>query len=86
MAVSRDRPIVITMGDPSGVGPEVTVTALAALDASERRSFAVIGDRAVLSRALSASGIALPLVQSRHFVMCSASCPTSCSSPFSCCC
>ena len=63
MTASRNRPIVITMGDPSGVGPEVTVKALAALDASERRDFAVIGDRAVLGRALAASGVELPLVQ-----------------------
>jgi 4-hydroxythreonine-4-phosphate dehydrogenase len=62
MTASNNRPIVITMGDPSGVGPEVTVKALAALDAGERRDFAVIGDRGVLGRALAASGIDLPLV------------------------
>ena len=62
MTASNNRPIVITMGDPSGVGPEVTVKALAALDAGERLDFAVIGDRAVLGRALAASGIDLPLV------------------------
>ncbi len=62
MTVSNDRPIVITMGDPSGVGPEVTVKALAGLDPAERRDFAVVGDRAVLARALAASGLATPLV------------------------
>ena len=62
MTASNDRPIVITMGDPSGVGPEVTVKALAALDARERRDFAVVGDRAVLARALAACGLDLPLV------------------------
>ena len=36
---------------------------MAALEASERRDFAVIGDRAVLGRALGASGVELPLVQ-----------------------
>ena len=45
MTVAAERPIVITMGDPSGVGPEVTVKALAALPAAERASFAVVGDR-----------------------------------------
>ena len=44
MTASNNRPIVITMGDPSGVGPEVTAKALAALDARERRDYAVIGD------------------------------------------
>jgi 4-hydroxythreonine-4-phosphate dehydrogenase len=62
MTASTSRPIVITMGDPSGVGPEVTVKALAALDTGERQDFAVIGDAAVLGRALAASGLDLPLV------------------------
>lgn len=62
MTASNDRPIVITMGDPSGVGPEVTVKALAALGAAERGDFAVVGDRAVLGRALAASGLDVPLV------------------------
>ncbi len=62
MTASNTAPIVITMGDPSGVGPEVTVKALADLDREERRDFAVIGDRAVLARAIAASGLALPLV------------------------
>ena len=62
MTTSNTQPIVITMGDPSGVGPEVTVKALAALDASQRRDFAVVGDRSVLARALAASGLDLPVV------------------------
>lgn len=62
MTASNKAPIVITMGDPSGVGPEVTVKALAALGGEDRRDFAVVGDRAVLARALDAAGIALPLV------------------------
>lgn len=62
MTASNNAPIVITMGDPSGVGPEVTVKALADLGSEERRDFAVVGDRAVLARALAASGVALPLV------------------------
>jgi 4-hydroxythreonine-4-phosphate dehydrogenase len=62
MTVSKDRPIVITMGDPSGVGPEVTVKALAALESAVRSDFAVVGDRNVLGRALAASGIDMALV------------------------
>jgi 4-hydroxythreonine-4-phosphate dehydrogenase len=45
MTVTHERPIVITMGDPSGVGAEVTVKALAALPPSQRADFAIIGDR-----------------------------------------
>ncbi len=54
-------PIVITMGDPSGVGAEVTVKAMAALPADERAAYAVIGDRPTLERAVAAAGVALGL-------------------------
>jgi 4-hydroxythreonine-4-phosphate dehydrogenase len=56
MTVAHERPIVITMGDPSGVGAEVTVKALAALPPSQRADFAIIGDRRTLERAIAASG------------------------------
>ena len=58
---SKQPPIVITMGDPSGVGPEVTVKALAALAPAERGRFAIVGDRAVLNRAIAASRVDLAL-------------------------
>lgn len=54
-------PIVITMGDPSGVGPEVTVKALASLAPDDRASFAVVGSRTVLDRAIAAAGVGVPL-------------------------
>ncbi len=54
-------PIAISMGDPSGVGAEVIVKALAALDPLARRRIVVVGDGAVLARAASACGIALDL-------------------------
>ncbi|MEP4885643.1 MAG: 4-hydroxythreonine-4-phosphate dehydrogenase PdxA [Alphaproteobacteria bacterium] len=43
--------ILITMGDPAGVGPEVICKALAELPAGERADIAVIGSRPVLERA-----------------------------------
>ncbi|SEM92375.1 4-hydroxythreonine-4-phosphate dehydrogenase [Loktanella fryxellensis] len=55
-------PIVITMGDPSGVGAEVTVKALAERGAELRARTIVIGDRATLDRAMAASRIDLPLI------------------------
>src|SRR3954463_7198268 len=59
MTVAHERPIVITMGDPSGVGAEVTVKALAALPPSQRADFAIIGDRRTVERAIAASGLDL---------------------------
>jgi 4-hydroxythreonine-4-phosphate dehydrogenase len=61
MNAARNAPIAITMGDPSGVGPEVTVKALASLPPEERGSFRIVGDAGVLKRALSACGIALDI-------------------------
>jgi len=55
-------PIVITMGDPSGVGAEVTVKALAERDAATRAATLVIGDRDTLARAAEVSGVSLPLL------------------------
>ena len=52
----------ITMGDPSGIGPEVTARALAALPAGERSRIVVIGDGATLERAARVAGLALPAV------------------------
>ena len=50
----------ITMGDPSGIGPEVTVRALDALPAGERSRAVVIGDRGTLERAARVSGLGVP--------------------------
>lgn len=55
-------PIVITMGDPSGVGAEVSVKALAALDDDLRRNTIVIGDRRRMERAAAICDVASPIV------------------------
>ncbi|MCP1200850.1 4-hydroxythreonine-4-phosphate dehydrogenase PdxA [Notoacmeibacter sp. MSK16QG-6] len=56
-----EQPIVITMGDPSGVGAEVTVKAMAELKPQERARYAVIGDHATLERAVRACDLDLSL-------------------------
>jgi 4-hydroxythreonine-4-phosphate dehydrogenase len=61
--VTSERPLLaITMGDPAGVGPEVTVKALAgdnALYALARPL--VIGDAGVLREAAAAAGLDVPI-------------------------
>ena len=54
------KPVLITMGDPSGVGPEVIVKALATLDGPEREKYVVIGDRTRLDMAAEVCGVQLP--------------------------
>ncbi|MCA0942080.1 4-hydroxythreonine-4-phosphate dehydrogenase PdxA [Salipiger pacificus] len=56
-----EKPIVITMGDPSGVGAEVTVKAMAGLSPEERARYAVIGDQETLERAVRACDLDLKL-------------------------
>ena len=56
-----EQPIVITMGDPSGVGAEVTAKAMASLSPEERARYAVIGDSDTMERAVRAAGLELGL-------------------------
>ena len=57
--MDAQKPILaITMGDPSGIGPEVVLKALAHPEVYERCNPLVIGDRRILERALSNLGIA----------------------------
>lgn len=51
--------IVITMGDPSGIGPEVAVKALASRKMLRLADFLVIGDRAVIEMACRGAGVKL---------------------------
>jgi len=53
--------IVITMGDPSGVGPEVIARAAASLPPEIRARLLVLGDRAVMQRAVAVCGLDLQL-------------------------
>ncbi|SDX11064.1 4-hydroxythreonine-4-phosphate dehydrogenase PdxA [Roseicitreum antarcticum] len=58
--------IVITMGDPSGVGPEVTARALATLSPADRAAITVIGDHGTMTRAAKVCDIALPVIAPDH--------------------
>ena len=56
--------ILITMGDPSGVGPEIIVKTLEEPSLREQADLLVLGDRLAMERALSVcgSGLSLALV------------------------
>jgi 4-hydroxythreonine-4-phosphate dehydrogenase len=56
------RPLLaITMGDPSGIGPEVTLKALQHADVYERCRPLVLGDRRILERAAAWLGCVAPV-------------------------
>ena len=56
------KKIVITMGDPSGVGAEVTAAALAERNSDFRSQTVVIGDRDTMQRAAQSLSIDLPII------------------------
>jgi len=59
--------IVITMGDPAGIGPEIVVKALSDDELRRSARFIVVGSRSVFSRALELVKPPLRLVQVSGF-------------------
>ena len=57
--------IGITMGDPSGIGPEIICKALRECTGPERRSTVVFGNRAILERANELVGAGLAFADDR---------------------
>lgn len=53
--------IGITMGDPAGVGPEISVKALAGMSAADKARTRIYGNRATLEAAKAAVGVAVDL-------------------------
>ncbi|HEX6840749.1 MAG TPA: 4-hydroxythreonine-4-phosphate dehydrogenase PdxA, partial [Stellaceae bacterium] len=49
-------PLAITVGDPAGVGPEITAKALRDMSAAERAAIVVIGNLRTMERAMALAG------------------------------
>lgn len=58
--------IAITVGDPAGVGPEITLKALAAPEMSGLAEWIVVGDKVALESAAAASSINLSSLEFTH--------------------
>ena len=56
-------PLLVTMGDPAGIGPEIVAKAAAA---GELDDAVVVGDVGVLRRAATACGLVLPVAALEH--------------------
>lgn len=52
--------VALTMGDPSGIGPEVVVKALADADTTPLANWIVVGDLRILAKAAQIAGLPLP--------------------------
>ncbi len=59
--------IVITMGDPAGIGPEVTVKALCDDELRRSAQFLIVGNYEVFAQAREIAQTNLPLVKVRDF-------------------
>ena len=51
--------IVVPIGDPAGIGPEIVVKALASAEVADAARVVVVGDRNIVQRALSITGVHL---------------------------
>ncbi len=58
-----DRPLALTIGDPAGIGPDVTLAAWAARTREAIPAFVLIGDPAVLAARARALGLTVPIVE-----------------------
>lgn len=53
--------IALTMGDPAGIGPEITVKCVASDEALSKADMVVTGDRGVLEKAIAITGAPLKI-------------------------
>jgi len=61
--VGRVTRLGITLGDPSGIGPEIIAATLASAPPAWRDNLVVYGDRAPLERGAEAMGVRLPPIE-----------------------
>jgi 4-hydroxythreonine-4-phosphate dehydrogenase len=60
---SAERPLALTIGDPAGIGPDITLCAWSARAREAVPSFVLIGDPAVLSARARALGLDVPIAE-----------------------
>ena len=54
-----DKPLALTLGDPAGIGPDITLLAFEARRATSIPPFVLLGDPGVLAERASALGLAV---------------------------
>jgi 4-hydroxythreonine-4-phosphate dehydrogenase len=55
--------LALTIGDPAGIGPEISAAAIASLAAEQQAQLVIFGDRGPLERAAARLGVALPTLE-----------------------
>jgi 4-hydroxythreonine-4-phosphate dehydrogenase len=56
-----DTPLALTLGDPAGIGPDITLLAYAARGVETIPPFVLLGDTAVLAARAEALGLSVPI-------------------------
>jgi 4-hydroxythreonine-4-phosphate dehydrogenase len=56
-------PLALTLGDPAGIGPDVTLLAYAARGREDIPPFVLIGDETVLAQRAKALGLSVPIAE-----------------------
>ena len=59
--VIADTPLALTLGDPAGIGPDITLLAFAARSHEPIPPFVLLGDPAVLAARADALGLSVPI-------------------------
>ena len=57
-----DAPLALTLGDPAGIGPDITLLAFAARNGEAIPPFVLLGDADVLAARAEALGLSVPIV------------------------
>jgi 4-hydroxythreonine-4-phosphate dehydrogenase len=58
---SNQRPLALTLGDPAGIGPDITLLAWAARNSQDIPPFVLLGDEPVLRERARALGLDVPI-------------------------
>jgi 4-hydroxythreonine-4-phosphate dehydrogenase len=56
-----EMPLALTLGDPAGIGPDITILAYAARRQEAIAPFVLLGDKAVLAQRADALGLSVPI-------------------------
>ncbi len=67
MAPGEIPPLAVTMGDPAGIGPEITLAAWQRRHAERLAPFAVLGDAPMLTSRSALLGLEIPIVRIASF-------------------
>ncbi|WP_244500231.1 4-hydroxythreonine-4-phosphate dehydrogenase PdxA [Methyloceanibacter superfactus] len=59
--MAADTPLALTLGDPAGIGPDITLLAFAARSVEPIPPFVLLGDEGVLAARAEALGLSVPI-------------------------